>query len=165
MKVTVPKVSDRGVQQAIRKTAENLGRRVHQQYDDLTGEWNDPPVFEETVNVRNTRTILEVKTTNSKYRWVTLGTQEHDIKPRPDNPYGLLIFQKNYRAGTTPRSLATRKPKRSGPTVFSKGFVHPGSEPRHFEIPIAEEQKPLVRDEMKSLLKQSVKIETESYGI
>lgn len=165
MRVTVPKVNTPNLQQAIRTAATNLGKRVHKQYDDLTGQWNDPPQFDEKVNVRATRTIVEVKTLNNKYRWVDLGTSPHPIDPRPENTTGLLVFQAGYTPSTTPRSLKTRSSSRSGPTIFTPHVDHPGSEPRHFEVPIAKEQKPLVKDELIKLIKNNLKIGTETYDI
>lgn len=164
-KATVPKDSVKNIQQAVKKAATNLGKRVGKQYDELTGNWNDPPEFTQRVDARATRTTVEVKTLNKKYRWVNLGTKPHPIDPKPDNPIGLLVFQKDYTAATRPRSLETRRATKSGPTIFAKHVEHPGSEPRHFEIPIIEEQKPLTREEFRDLLKATIKIEMETYGI
>jgi hypothetical protein len=153
MRVTVPKIKDSQahLNMAIRSVAYSLNSRVGKSYAGLTESWKTKPEFEMKVTSKGNITTSEVKTGDAKYRWIDLGTKPHPIPLEP-KASGFLIFQKNYKAGTTPRSLQARKPQRSGPTVFAKQVQHPGVEPRHFEIPIYEEQKPIVVKELQKAL-------------
>ena len=154
MRVSVPKIQDSKahLDMAIRSVAYSLNSRVGKTYNDLTGSWEDKPEFDMKVTTRGNVTTSEVKTGNAKYIWVDLGTKAHAIDPKPTNPHGFLVFRKGYKAGTKPRSLSSSKPKRSGDLVFTRHVEHPGSEARHFEIPIYEEQKPIIVKELQKAL-------------
>jgi hypothetical protein len=154
MRVTVPKIKDSQahLNMAIRSVAYSLNSRVGKSYAGLTESWKTKPEFEMKVTSKGNITTSEVKTGDAKYRWIDLGTKPHPIDPKPTNPHGFLVFRKDYKAGTKPRSLSSSKPKRGGDLVFTRHVEHPGVEPRHFEIPIYEEQKPIVVKELQKAL-------------
>jgi len=144
-KVTLPKEKQFDRQRfmsGLKKVGENLASRVDKTYDELTGEWNDPPEFYKTVSTNANGMRVEVKTPNLKYRFVDLGTKPHPIQPLP--PGSFMVFQKDYTPVTKVQSLKSTPGGKSGDFIFAKQIDHPGSEARNFEIPINKEQIPLV---------------------
>ena len=168
MRVSVPKIQDSKahLDMAIRSVAYSLNSRVGKTYNDLTGSWNDKPEFDMKVTTRGNVTTSEVKTGNLKYRWIDLGTGPRDIVPRKDNPTGMLVFHGPYKAATKPRSLVSRK-KSVGTSKFVLPIVRNHEiKARHFEIPIYEEQKPIIVKELqKSLgdhIRKHIKVSREN---
>lgn len=70
--------------------------------------------------------------------YVNAGTRPHMIYPRPGKT---LSFKGNYRARTSPGSLRSGNAGSSGPTIFSKGVSHPGTEARGFTGQVAEKYR------------------------
>ena len=158
----------------LRSVGRNLARRVNKTYDELVEDWRNDgkrdidvrPSFERTIYQSSGWMEVHVKTDSLKYRYVDLGTKQHPIVPRPENTLGLLIFPKEYTPRTTVGSLEKREGGKNlaGPWVYTNYVDHPGNEPRNFELPIIEEQKPLVLDELQEFLSKTVAklIETET---
>lgn len=175
IKATLPKV-DKALKQktekAFESSAKNLAKRVHNTYDELVADWRDDrdrdidvrPEFDESISKKPKGILVEVKTSNLKYRFVDLGTGEHPIDPRPNNPTGLLIFPRNFTPRTTVGSLQKRSGGKSGPLVFTPHVEHPGNKARNFELPIIEEQKPLITKDFYKNMGKALKVETEQYG-
>lgn len=128
-----------------------LAGRVQETYKELTGNWKQdgerpidtPVVFKEKLTRKTGGLLVEVKTNSLKYRYVDLGTESHDITPRPDNPTGLLKFPQEFRPRTQPKVLKMRQGGKNwgGPWMTMTHVVHPGiKEPRNFEETINREQ-------------------------
>jgi hypothetical protein len=176
MKVKMPKgsvISKKDFLDASEKTARDLGKRVHRAYNELTSDWRTdyargeidaPVVFEESVRRSSDRITLTVKTDSDKYRYVDLGTEKHPIPPRPDNPTGMLMFPAEFTPRTAVKSLEKRSggKKWKGPWTTTPYVMHPGNDARHFEVPIIEEQIPIVMKEWIVNVRKAIKIQTES---
>ena len=163
----------RKVDKAFRYSIKKLATRVNKTYDELVSDWRDDrdreidvrPEFKQSFSKKRNGWLLEVKTDSEKYRYVDLGTDRHDIPPRPDNPTGLLVFPRNFTPRTTVGSLQKRSGGKSGPLVFTPYVKdHPGNKARNFEAPIIKEQIPLVLKDLRKGLKKAMVVETEQYG-
>lgn len=72
---------------------------------------------------------------DDRYTWVNDGTRAHVIRPRNASR---LVFQANYRAKTIGGFIGSRAGGPFGPTVYSRGVMHPGTTGRFFDIAIAD---------------------------
>ena len=83
---------------------------------------------------------MQMGTEDQIYKFVDKGTQQHYIFPR--SPGGRLAFQwagpGSYRAATRPGVLGSRQHGPTGPTVFRRYVLHPGTEARRFSDTIQE---------------------------
>ncbi len=162
---------------ALKGVGDELAKRVHKTYGELVADWrvggrdiDTRPVFVKKITLDSRGMKVEVKTDSLKYRFVNLGTKEHEITPRADNPHGMLIFPSEFTPRTTPQTLdydPDAGKNWEGPIVVAPHVYHPGiKEPRMFEIPIIEEQTPLVMSDLKMTLSKRlgklVTIETET---
>lgn len=177
LKAEVPKVNKADFNKALRDIGDRLAKRVHKTYDELVVNWRNDrdrdidvrPLFVEKITVSARGMKVEVKTDSLKYRFVDLGTRPHEINPRPENKYGLLIFPKEFTPKTTPQVLGYDSgagKNWDGPFIRTPHVEeHPGiKEPRMFEIPIIEEQIPIVTRDIVSTLSVKLKklVETET---
>lgn len=170
LKVILPKAKKITVDKAVKSAAKDLTKRVHNTYRKLVSDWRDDgardidvkPEFDESVTKKSDGVLAEVKTDSLKYRFVDLGTKRHNIDPRPDNPTGLLTFPKGFTPRTTVRSLGKSSGGKDyqGPWITTPSVKHPGSDARHFEAPIIEEQTPLVIADLRKYIKAELKVDT-----
>lgn len=85
-----------------------------------------------------------------KWIWLNFGTPPHAIQPK--TPGGVLAFQSGYQSKTTPGVIGSGPGGASGPTVFSRGVMHPGTQARNWSPLIMKDFKPVFRADMKDAL-------------
>lgn len=111
------------------------------EYEKTVKGWKgEKPIWKIKVKTTNAQTVISVFPTNPgskgamKWLWLDKGTKEHLIFPRPENRSQRLFFKRDYKAGSTPGKLETVPGKKSGPTIVSRGVIHPGFPPRGWSI-------------------------------
>lgn len=111
---------------AITNALEETSQAIKVDYNVTTATWKRRPTF----TIKKVQTyIYDIYTDNEIYGYVSEGTKPHRIVPVNA---ASLAFPANYAAKTTPRVIASRPGGSSGPTVFSKGVMHPGFPGRDF---------------------------------
>lgn len=173
LKATVPKPllwrRDR-FEREIKGVAKNLNNRIGRTYDAITETWENKPYFKKSIgasvlgkSVFTKGAIYASVTTDSDiYRYVTLGTEPHPIDPRPDNPTGLLIFQRNFKPKTKVGVLESSEGGKFGPFIFTDHVEHPGVEARDYESVIIKEQIPLIEKDLFEALKKQIRLDVET---
>ena len=179
VKVPVSTISADRLKKSLTEIGKRLATRVNQTYYELTSDWRTdyargeidaPVVFTKKITWTHKGMTVEVKTDSLKYRFVDLGTEPHPIdpKPYPENPHGYLVFPEFFEPRTYVQSLE-KNPSGGkdwdGPTIWTRHVDHPGSEGRDFEHPIYVEQTPIIIDELRRVLGDNMKVETEEYDV
>lgn len=128
------------LEQAMRsKTAPDLRK----QFEKTVTGWKHPPDFSQKFKFQRdylSVTVWASGANKKHYALVNYGSPPHTIRPKGRG--GLLHFQPRYSAGTRPKVLSSRAPKRSGDFVTARAVNHPGFEPRLFDEAVAEEIAP-----------------------
>jgi len=108
---------------------------------DVTAQtWTNAPKAK-IQHIGDTEAIITMN--DDRYVYVNDGTRPHDIRPR-NAPR--LRFQTGYKPKTVVRQIASRSGGSFGPTVYSLGVRHPGTEGRHFDDEIAKKWNRLLPD-------------------
>jgi len=101
----------------------------------VVANWDHKPVFKSRKTVTRDYVAIDVFPAgpNKKFWvWTSRGTKKHIIRPKKAD--GVLAFPSAYASKTSPRGPSYGgSGKSSGPTIFSRGVMHPGTKPRHFE--------------------------------
>lgn len=128
---------------------EEVGRDW-QTYNRLTvANWRGKPRWIFTVEHQSKSLQLTARVTGPngpKWYWINKGTGLHGpkkrsyiIRPRPDNPTGMLAFQRDYNPKTRPVAQANvGDGSRSGPLIRTTQVRHPGIPARLFSQHYAE---------------------------
>lgn len=146
----------------MRKMGNELAKRVNETYtNEVMATWESKAPFIKEVSATQNLTKVEVKTDSNVYRYLTRGTKEHPISPRPENTRGLLVFQKDFTPKTTVGSLRSKSGGKSGPWAFRKEVMHPGTEARNYESLIIEEQTPWILERFAKTLRESIELRSE----
>ena len=129
------------IDRAIRSAMAGAGRGAKADFQTTVATWKKKPTF----TIESPTPYRRIIGTESDiYRYVSRGTRPHFIRPRRGKR---LRFQTGYSAKTTPRVLGSTGGVASGPTVFSRGVRHPGTEAREFEETVTakwERQLPII---------------------
>ena len=97
-------------------------RSVQADYEKTVKWWMEPAEFDTKTrgSARSKKWIRTTTyTTNKKFGWADRGTRRRTIKPRPDNPSGLLVFPSGFTPSTVPGIIGSRISKTRGPLVFT----------------------------------------------
>lgn len=131
------------VRSEVRKAMHQMGIKVKATFRGTTSNWkeeNQPRYNFETKSLKHSITLTVWIGGNTKiFDYVSLGTEQHIILPRNAKR---LAFRTGHTAKTKPGSLTSGPGGSSGPTVYAKGVVHPGNEPRDFEGQVEEKYAP-----------------------
>ena len=93
-----------------------------------------------------------VSTESKVYKYVTLGTAPHVIRPKTAK---VLRFKAGYTAATSPGSLQTGSGRADGEEMFRREVNHPGIKPRRFEKLVAEKFQKTFAKEVSDKLKKA----------
>ena len=120
-------------------------------YLEVVDDWANKPQFTERVTLQANVLKLYVTPVDNEegqaFIWVNNGTGKggvvgvpYPIKPR--KPGGKLRFQTGYSARTgTGGQYGVGSGRASGDIVYSDGVMHPGIEPRRFDVRFADENR------------------------
>ena len=130
--------------------------KMLQMFKRTTKTWKHKVTFETAMGETFGNRFVSVWTSDKIYEYVDKGTQEHIILPK--KPGGVLAFRGVYKAKTTPGVLDAHGGGSSGPTIFSRGVIHPGTEARGFSELIQGEMEKEFEETMgEALSKAAVK--------
>ena len=130
------------VRDELEGTLEDVKQDMIKDFEGTVANWSTEVDFEGRKIIRPDELRIIVYPTGPGaeiWGYVNAGTRPHPIYPRAG---GVLAFQGGFRAKTRPGSLRSGAGGRSGPTVFSKGVQHPGTEARNFTGQIADKYRP-----------------------
>lgn len=120
---------------AINQTLELINR----DFNATTKSWSTEVVFLVKLADRKGDTLEgSVSTTSNVYKYVSLGTKPHVIKPKKAK---VLHFQSKYKPKTRVNTIGSGSGGPSGDDVFSMGVQHPGTEARNFHLEIAKKRQ------------------------
>jgi len=122
---------ERSFRRAIRNIRAARAKDIKIDFDVTTRTWTNPPKAKIQL-VGDTTALIFIS--NDRYTWVNEGTKAHQILPRNASR---LVFQANYKAKTVVGTIASRPGGSFGPTVYSMGVEHPGTQARKFDDLIA----------------------------
>ena len=128
-----------------------IGRLMKKDFEKTVATWKNKPKFEILISLAGVGPTVVVDTNSVIYAYVTKGTDEHIILPRRAKA---LRFAGTFTAKTVPGVIDSRAGGSSGPDVFSRGVVHPGTEARNFDKLIAKKWQGPFRDEMHRIMKE-----------
>lgn len=117
-------------------------------------KWDRRPAFDKIVSVGPTSVDVLVGTDDPIYRYVSGGTKPHPIRAKRARA---LHFRGVYRAKTTPGVIASQAGGASGPDVYAKSVMHPGTKPRHFEKQIAKKWRPKFKKLVQAALSEGAR--------
>ena len=123
---------------------DELARRIKADFDSTVATWEEKPEFTVTRLANALRIKITIATDDIIYFWVSQGTEPHEIEPIDSD--GVMIFQENYAAKTSPNVIGSRVGGESGATIFSKHAFHPGIEPRNFDEAIKKKVTSTIRN-------------------
>lgn len=130
-----------GLQHALIDGMRDMGERIREEFEDTTKTWEHQPTWEPktTIPVISADAIqVTTETGDSRYRWVSEGTQSHPIYPRNAK---VLAFPGTFIPKTSPGIIGSGVGM-SGPVDQVRNWVaHPGVEARKFAETIAKNNK------------------------
>lgn len=128
--VKPPKLNVKEMNDALNRGMKKTRDTMLKSYKRTVKTWSDKPEFETAMGEVHGHRFVHVWTDDPIYAYVDKGTKEHIILPK--RPGGVLAFRGVYKAKTTPGVIDAHGGGSSGPTVYSKGVIHPGNEARGF---------------------------------
>lgn len=132
----VLKAIDKRIRQGVIEASRLVVDRQAARLNNVTRKWKNKVVFrpveKRSRGVIRQQIIAEgTEKAIAIFGYVDGGTEPHMIFPK--DPRKRLAFKANYSARTKPINVPNAgSGKASGPTVFSKGVMHPGTEAREF---------------------------------
>ena len=133
----------RAIQQAARRFPKSLAegiaawqREIERDLESSTQTWKHDVTFHVKTLVQGSHVIGTVGTYDRVFGFVDEGTglwgpKRAKYPIRPKRPGGVLVFQAGYRAKTIPGRIRSVSGGSFGETVYSRGVMHPGIQPRH----------------------------------
>jgi hypothetical protein len=116
-----------------------IGPKMQKLFKQTVEGWSDKPAFRQSGHNWISEVAVRVWTDSERYGWVNNGTPAHTITPRRG---GMLRFRPGYAAGTRPRVLSSRAPRRFGNFISTQRVRHPGIEARDFDVEVSEQIYP-----------------------
>lgn len=125
------------------------GRIIAKEFRKTVATWDEKPKFEFLIGLSGSDASLVVGPTGPArlveiYGYINNGTPPHPITASP----GVLIFQENYNAKTSPGIVGSSSGGSSGGWVRKHGVLNPGIEPRNFTKIIIKENLPRFQQNM-----------------
>lgn len=123
-------------------------------FESTTRTWNKKVKFQAEVKISKSRVSASVTTDNAIYRYVSVGTEPHVIKPKKKKR---LLFRGTYRAKTTPGIIGSQSGGAEGPLIGAAIVHHPGTKGRKFEQAILAKREPDFLELVELALKNGTK--------
>jgi hypothetical protein len=116
---------------AITATLDTVSDGVKTDFDATTATWQ----HKATARIsKRGEFVREIVMSDAIYGMLNAGTREHLIFPKNSK---ILRFTTPFRAKTAPRSISSGPGSKGGNVVWSRGVIHPGTEPREWDTTIA----------------------------
>lgn len=155
MKAIIPKkLNTRAMMKELTGEMKDIHKEVDKDFDSTVKTWENKPKFDREFSSRPNQIRFFTGTSNEIYGYVSGGTKPHRIVPKRAK---VLHFQGNYQAKTSPGSIPAGPGGASGPEVFSKGVMHPGTKPRNFDKQIAQKWKKSFKQRLVKTMKDVAK--------
>lgn len=122
----------RSAMYAIIEALDRTTREVKKDMDNIAASWDHKPAV--IVDLQEYRYRSYIYTEDKVMHWLDEGTRRHWVGPVNASA---LKFQANYKAKTSPNSLASYQGGASGPYVFSKGHWVSGIVSRNYSKNLA----------------------------
>lgn len=162
MPVKVKQLKADAVRPELLKGLDKASKKLVKEFEKTTKTWSgDKPTFEPIITLeQGSGAGLDLALTGNakgikKWFWLEEGTPPHVIEPK--TPGGVLAFQTGYQSKTVPGVIGSGPGGASGPTAFSRGVMHPGTEARGWSVLIKKDFKPVFRDDMQAALAAGLK--------
>lgn len=150
LKPIVPKKGFLGdinaLERAIDKALDDTADFTKDLFEQTAATWNDKPNFV----VSKTQRGRSIYTRHKVWNMLNKGTRPHPITPKRAK---VLHFRAGSRAKTRPGMIRAGAGKAGGTPVFTKRVMHPGTEARAWDEPIAEKSQPELGRNMRKNLK------------
>lgn len=146
-----------------KKLREKTGPDMKRMFEGTVNEWKNKPQFPMRVTNNSQKLSVMVYAFGywaKQYALVTRGSPKHPI---PKTGTTWMRYQKNYRAATKPGSLMSRRGYKYGPWVSRFAVIHPGFDPRDFDVQIAEEENKVFADDMANAIRVAIRSQRNTY--
>jgi hypothetical protein len=125
------------------------GRKIVKDFKKTVETWDEKPKFEFLIGLSKGDASLIIGPTGPAklveiYGYINNGTPPHAITASP----GVLIFQENYNAKTSPGIVGSSSGGSSGGWVRKHRVAHPGIEARDFTVIIVKNNLLIFQDNM-----------------
>jgi hypothetical protein len=140
--------------QVIEAEVNRVADDIQKDFEATTATWKHKPEFEKVVSFEPSPVEVMVSTDDPIYAYVDKGTREHYIFPVKAKA---LAFPSGYKAKTTPDVLGSQAGGSFGPTVFSMGVLHPGTEARNFDKMIQKKWDKAFKTRMEKAMREAAK--------
>lgn len=156
MNVSMKNFNKDAVRVELLAAARKAGDKLKKEFEKTTASWEgEKPGFVPDYGVEMSDGAFLNMTMagglgRDKWVWLNFGTRPHAIEPK--SPGGVLAFQSGYQSKTTPGVIGSSSGGASGPMVFSRGVMHPGTKARNWSPIIMKNFKPVFRVDMKDAL-------------
>jgi hypothetical protein len=133
------------------KALNDVIKKANGEFDRTVATWKTKPDFK-IDRATSSKLVATVSTMDKIYGYVTRGTKPHQIhvKSAP-----ALKFKSGFTSKTIPRRITSRRGNRFGNWVSKRSVMHPGNEPRDFDIVIAEQMQPVLSKEVRNAIKKA----------
>ena len=150
------KLNEHAIRAALETELEAVSKDILLDFELTTATWDHKVKFERQVSVGPKSVDILVGTDDEIYGYVNNGTRPHVILPK--TPHGVLAFPSKHKAKTQPGKETAGAGGSSGPTVFAKGVLHPGTKARKFDRTIAKKWKPRFQKRMEAAMSRAAKV-------
>lgn len=118
-------------------TLRRSGTRIKRDFRKTTATWKRKPKFETKVSLRRAAAEggVAVTTNDEIFGYVDAGTKPHPIVARRAR---VLRFNSRFAPKTRPGFVGSFRGDSSGPLVFRRSVMHPGTRARRFSEAIAQ---------------------------
>jgi len=114
-----------------------------------TATWEHQVKFEKLIQVGPKSVEILVDTDDEIYGYVNEGTKPHDILPKNAS---VLAFPSIFRPKSQPGRQTSGAGYKGGPTIFSMGVHHPGTQARRFDKVIMKHFSPKFKKRMEDAM-------------
>ena len=155
------KIKPAGYLGALIAEQEAAMKDVQADYEKTVARWKEPAAFN-TITKGGLRSKKRITTTTSttdkKFGWADRGTRRRDIKPKPSNKSGLLVFPSGFTPSTVPGIIGSRTSSRHGPLVFTPIVKGHKIKARKFTPTLKRRWEPIYQRRMRWANAQGVKL-------
>ena len=134
------------LERAIETALDDTADFTREQFEKTTQTWNDKPSFV----VSKTKAGRSVYTRHRVWNMLNKGTRAHPIRPKRAK---VLRFSVGGKSKTRPRIIGSTRGSPGSQPVVARRVMHPGTEPREWDIAIA----PKAQDELTRNMRKNLK--------